>query len=116
MAFKEQIPPLKQWQLPLERGEKLMNTVLTKGTICPIVKSVSKWFGVNMTKQVLVGFFKKAISVVGGAIGVGITYLLFKPCCYKLKESLHDTLLSNPDYYPKKEETGIVDTIEIQEM
>lgn len=45
-----------------------------------------------------------------------ITYLSFKPCCDKLKDSLRDTLLSNPEYHPTKEETIIIDTIEIQEM
>lgn len=44
------------------------------------------------------GFFNKAIPVIGGVIGGGITYLSFKPCCDKLKNSLRDTALSNPDY------------------
>ena len=109
---------LKAMATALGKGveKKLMNAALTKGTIYPIVKSVSKWFGVNMTKQVFAGFFKKAIPVVGGVIGGGITYLSFKPCCDKLKDSLRDTLLSNPEYHPTKEETIIIDTIEIQEM
>lgn len=50
-----------------------------------------------MTKEVFAGFFKKAISVVGGVIGGGLTFITFKPCCVKLKESLRDTLLSNPE-------------------
>lgn len=78
--------------------KKLLNTALTKGTIYPIVKSVSKWFSVNMTKQVFAGFFKKVIPVVGGIVGGGITYLSFKPCCDRLKKTLQDTILSNPDY------------------
>lgn len=85
----------------------------TKGTIYPIVKSVSKWFGVNMTKQIFAGFFKKAIPVVGGVIGGGITYFSFKPCCDKLKESLQDTLLSNPNHHILEDELIISDTIEV---
>lgn len=109
---------LKAMATALGKGveKKLMNAALTKGTIYPIVKSVSKWFGVNMTKQVFAGFFKKAIPVVGGVIGGGITYLSFKPCCDKLKESLRDTLLSNPEHHSTKEEAIIIDAIEIQEM
>lgn len=109
---------LKAMATALGKGveKKLMNTALTKGTIFPIVKSVSKWFGINMTKQVFAGFFKKAIPVVGGIIGGGITYLSFKPCCDKLKESLRDTLLSNPDYHSTKEEAVIIDAIETQEV
>ena len=54
--------------------------------------------------------------VVGGVIDGGITYLSFKPCCDKLKDSLRDTLLSNPKYHSTKEETIIIDAIEIQEV
>ena len=77
--------------------KQLMKKALTKGTIYPIVKSVSKWFGVRMTKEVFTGFFKHAIPVIGGVIGGGLTYISFKPCCDKLKASLQDTFLSNPD-------------------
>jgi len=88
--------------------KQLMQKALTKGTIYPIVKSVSKWFGIKMTKEVFAGFFKKAIPVVGGVIGGGITFVTFKPCCVKLKNSLRDTILCNPN---ADENSGIVDTI-----
>ena len=77
--------------------KKLIHTALTKGTIYPIVRSVAKWFNVRMTKEIFAGFFKKSIPVVGGLIGGGLTYLSFKPCCEKLKDALHDTILSNPN-------------------
>jgi hypothetical protein len=88
--------------------KQLLCKALTKGTIYPIVKSVAKWFSVKMTKEVFAGFFKKAIPVVGGVIGGGITYLSFKPCCDKLKESLQNTMLSNPDYNSTKEDDDII--------
>ncbi len=91
--------------------KQLMRKALTKGTIYPIVKSVSKWFGVKMTKEVFSGFFKKAIPVAGGIIAGGITYVSFKPCCVKLKESLQDTLLSNPNHISSKEENEIYDKL-----
>jgi hypothetical protein len=76
---------------------QLMKKALTKGTIYPIVKSIGKWFGQKITKQAFAGFFKKAIPVVGGVIGGTVTFLSFKPCCDKLKESLRHTVLSDPD-------------------
>ncbi len=88
--------------------KKLINAALTKGTIYPIVKSVAKWFGVKMTKEVFAGFFKKAIPVVGGVVGGGITFISFKPCCDKLKLSLQDTLLSNPDHKETEAENIII--------
>ena len=62
-----------------------------------------------MTKEVFAGFFKKAIPVVGGIIGGGLTFLSFGPCCDKLKKSLQDTALSNPEHKEKKEEEIIID-------
>lgn len=95
--------------------KQLLKKALTKGTIYPIVKSVAKWFGVKMTKEVFAGFFKKAIPIVGGVLGGGITYLSFKPCCDKLKKSLQDTILSNPKYKPVLEEDMIINEIENME-
>lgn len=80
--------------------KQLLKKALTKGTLYPIVKSVSKWFGVKMTKEVFAGFFKKAIPVLGGLLGGGLTFISFKPCCDKLQDSLRDTILSNPKYNP----------------
>ena len=84
--------------------KKLINTALTKGTIYPIVKSVAKWFGVKMTKETFAGFFKSSIPVVGGVIGGGLTYATFKPCCYRLKDALKDTMLSNPENHKETTE------------
>ena len=84
--------------------KQLMKKALTKGTIYPIVRNTAKWFGVRMTKEVFTGFFKHAIPVIGGAVGGGLTYLSFKPCCDKLKESLQDTILSNPNHRVTNEE------------
>lgn len=92
--------------------KQLLRKALTKGTIYPIVKSVAKWFSVKMTKEVFAGFFKKAIPVVGGVIGGGITFLSFKPCCDKLKTSLKNTMLSNPNYCSTDEDDDLV-TVEM---
>lgn len=78
--------------------KQLMKKALTKGAIYPIVKSISKWFGVKMTKSVFSSAVGKSIPVVGGVIGGGLTYLMFKPSCDKLKDTLKNTMLSNPNY------------------
>lgn len=92
--------------------KQLLKKALTKGTIYPIVKSTAKWFGVKMTKEVFAGFFKKAIPVVGGVLGGGITFLSFKPCCDKLKISLQDTILSNPKYKYSLEDDVVIECAE----
>ena len=91
--------------------KQLMKKALTKGTIYPIVKAIAKWFGQKMTKEMFAGFFKKAIPVAGGVIGGGLTYVTFKPCCYRLKEALQDTILSNPEHKETDEEKKIFEDI-----
>lgn len=91
--------------------KKLLNKALTKGAFYPFVKAIAKWFGVKMTKQMFAGFFKKAIPVVGGVIGGGVTFLSFKPCCHRLKDVLQDTALSNPDHRSSAEEDEFVASI-----
>lgn len=89
--------------------KKLLQKALTKGTFYPIVKKISRWFSVCMTKQVFAGFFRKAIPVVGGVVGGGITYLSFKPCCDNLKKSLQDTTLCNPSSRKLFDEFDVID-------
>ena len=96
--------------------KKLLAMALTKGTFYPMVKSVLKWFNVNLTKKAFAGFFKKAIPVVGGVVGGGITYISFKPCCDRLKASLQDTLLSNPEHHATAEEKQMVDEMIAQDV
>lgn len=92
-------------------SKKIMTTALTKGTIYPIIKSVAKWFGVKMTKKLLAGFVQKSIPLVGAVIGGGLTFFSFKPCCDNLKESLRNTMLSNPDYKAEGEEKELIDDL-----
>ena len=91
--------------------KQLLKRALTKGTLYPIVKSVAKWFSVKMTKEVFAGFFKKAIPVVGGVVGGGITFFSFKPCCQRLQDALKDTFLSNPHHAATEEETKLFNDI-----
>lgn len=104
---------LKLFSTALGKGveKKLLAKALTKGTFYPMVKKIAKWFSVRMTKQIFAGFFKKAIPVVGGVVGGGITYLSFKPCCDNLKKSLQDTILSNPNSKEQMDNSKILDML-----
>jgi len=87
--------------------KQLMKMALTKGAVYPIVKQVMKWFGVTLTKSLFAGAVRKAIPVVGGVVGGGITFATFKPCCYRLKDALKDTMLSNPNHVSSAEEEAL---------
>ncbi len=92
-------------------NKKLMSLALTKGTIFPFVMEVSKWFGVRLTKSMFSGAISKAIPVVGGVIGGGLTFVSFKPCCDRLKKELKDTLLANPEHIASDEELNVYNSI-----
>ncbi|MFR1804886.1 MAG: hypothetical protein ACLSWS_23070 [Faecalispora jeddahensis] len=91
--------------------KKLLNAALTKGAFFPFVKKIMSWFGVRLTKSAFAGFFKKAIPLVGGVVGGGITYLSFKPCCKRLKDVLADTMLSNPMHISTEGENAVYTSI-----
>lgn len=96
-------------------SKKIMSTALTKGTLYPIVKNIAKWFGVKMTKKMLVGVVQKTVPVIGGVVGGGITFVTFKPCCDKLKKSLQNTSLSNPNYVPSKDDIIVINDVDGEE-
>lgn len=83
--------------------KKLGKIAITKGAVFPIIKNIMKWFNVKLTRSVFTGSFKKSIPLVGGIIGGTITYMSFKPCCNRLKASLQDKMLNNPDKYVDNE-------------
>lgn len=96
-------------------SKKIMSTALTKGTLYPIVKNIAKWFGVKMTKKMLVGVVQKTVPVIGGVVGGGITFITFKPCCDKLKKALQNTSLSNPNYVSSKDDIIVINDVDDEE-
>ena len=91
-------------------SKKIMSTALTKGILYPIVKKTVKYFGVSLTKKMLAGAVQKSLPIIGGVLGGGITYVSFKPCCDKLKQSLQNTMLSNQNY---EEDKNLIIDLEI---
>ena len=85
-------------------SKKFMQTAVTKGTIYPVLKTILKCFNVKLTKQLASKAINHSLPVIGGVIGGGITFFSFKSCGEKLKKTLCDTYLSNPDYQPPFED------------
>ncbi len=95
----------------LSRGvsKQLMKKALTKNVIYQCVKSVSKWFGVNMTKGIFTKGIGKAIPVVGGVIGGSVSYIGFTKCCENFKKTVSETTLANPNIHLNAKEQEIFD-------
>ena len=78
--------------------KKLAQKALTKGTIYPMVKKIAQAIGVKMTKDIFSKGVGKVIPVVGGVVSGGLTFVTFKPCCYRLRKELEKNLLSDMAY------------------
>lgn len=80
-------------------GKKFMKTAVTKNTVWyPALKNICKLFSYTLTKEAFEAVMKKAIPVIGFALGGTITFFSFGPCCKKLQTQLKDTIFSNPNY------------------
>ena len=80
-------------------AKKLSQQPLAKGTIFPIVKQVATKIGIRMTKQIFADTVASAIPVIGSLMSGGLTYVMFRPCCMKLRRILMHYNLCDPDYY-----------------
>lgn len=68
--------------------KKLPQKALTKTFYYPIVKAVSKFFGVSMTKGVFAKGVSKAVPVIGGVVSGGITFATLRPMGQRLADTL----------------------------
>ena len=80
-------------------AKKLAQQALTKGTIYPIVKQVATKVGIRMTKQIFADTVASAIPIAGSLLSGGLTFVMFRPCCMKLRRNLMTNKLCDPDYY-----------------
>lgn len=62
-----------------------------------------------MTKQIFAESVSKVVPVIGGVVTGGLSYITFKPCAKKLKNSFKDLYLCNPQYYKKLQNQTIID-------
>lgn len=83
----------------------LMNTIYY-----PIVKSIAKFFGQTMTKQIFAKGVSKTIPVVGGFASAGLTFATMRPMALRLVDSLDEALFE----YTEEDLDG--DLAEIREV
>ncbi|MCW6666532.1 hypothetical protein NHG34_03115 [Aerococcaceae bacterium NML190938] len=82
--------------------KKLPQKALTKGVIYPIVKKISAFLGVKMTKEIFAKNVAKIVPILGGIVSGGITYITFSPMAHNLRRYLSTLELANVDYIRSK--------------
>lgn len=78
-------------------AQRLAKKALTKGTIYPMVKQVSKYIGVHMTKTTFSRGVSKMIPIIGAVTSGALTYATFKPMAKKLMKVLEETAKSRTE-------------------
>lgn len=90
-------------------SKSLAQKALTNRTVYPIIKKIAQAVGIRMTKQIFAESVSKVVPVIGGVVTGGLSYITFKPCAKKLKNSFKDLYLCNPQYYKKLQNQTIID-------
>ena len=93
----------------LKAEKSLAQKALTKGTVYPIVKNVSKAIGVKMTKDIFAKGVGKAIPIIGAAVSGGLTFATFTPMTKKLQKYLVTLPTADVDFYKQSHENDITD-------
>lgn len=68
--------------------KKLPQKALTKTFYYPVIKSICKFFGVSMTKNVFAKGVSKAVPILGGVVSGGITFATLRPMGQRLADTL----------------------------
>lgn len=85
--------------MAIKASKSLANKALTKGAVYPVVKSVAKFLGQRMTKQIFANGVSKTVPILGGVVTGGLSYVTFKPCLKKLAGTFRKLPISDPEFY-----------------
>ena len=77
---------------------------LTKTLVYPIIKEIAAKVGVQMSRQVFADTVASAVPIVGAALSGGLTFMMYRPCCMRLRRNLMSYKLCDPVYYAEKGE------------
>ncbi len=75
-------------------AKTIQRQALTKTTFYPIMRSVLRVLGVQLTKETFAKTVSKVVPVIGGAVSGGLTYATFKPGAERLRKYLRSLPMS----------------------
>lgn len=70
--------------------KKIPQQALTKTFYYPIIKSIAKFFGANMTKKAFAEGVSKAVPIIGGVVSGGLTFASMLPMGNRLVATLDE--------------------------
>lgn len=96
--------------LSKQLAKKLPQKALTKTLYYPVIKGISKFFGVSMTKGLFAKGVSKAVPILGGVVSGGITFATLRPMGQRLAQTLDNAHFS---YTEQDFEDDIHDVLDI---
>ncbi len=83
-------------------ARNLANKHLTKGIVYPFIKRIASSVGIQLNKQLFADSVASFVPIVGSVLSGGLTFVMFRPCCMRLRRNLMQYRLSDPNFYQKK--------------
>ena len=102
-------------QLGKQALNKIPQMALTKTFYYPLVKSIVKFFGGRMTREIFGKGVAKAVPILGGIVSGGITFATLRPQGFRLVNILDEAKFS---YSKEKMEADLMEfkrTVDLQE-
>lgn len=70
--------------------KRLPRVALTKGTIYPLVKQVTKMIGIKLSKKIFANTLGKTIPIIGAIIAGGLTWATFMKAAKRLRNTFRE--------------------------
>lgn len=102
-------------QLGKQALNKIPQMALTKTFYYPLVKSIVKFFGGRMTREIFGKGVAKAVPILGGIVSGGITFATLRPQGFRLVNILDEAKFSYSKEKMEADLMGIKRTVDLQE-
>ena len=102
-------------QLGKQALKKIPQMALTKTFYYPLVKSIVRFFGGRMTKNIFGNIVAKAVPILGGIVSGGITFATLRPQGFRLADILDEAKFSYSNEEMEADLMEIKRTVDLQE-
>ena len=85
-------------------SKSLSKKAFTTSLVYPLVNAILTAVGLRMTRQLFADLLAAVVPVAGAAFAGFLTWVLFHPCCKRLRRQLMEDNISDPAFYRQNAE------------
>ncbi|MCQ2452323.1 MAG: EcsC family protein [Oscillospiraceae bacterium] len=82
-------------------SKSLSRKAFATSLVYPIAQRLTEAIGLRITRQLFSELLAAIVPLFGAAFAGVLTFLLFRPCCFRLRNQLMHENISDPDYYAR---------------